>query len=145
MKPSERSEPGRFLFKTEPSAYSFAELERERRAVWDGVANPLALRHLATIRQGDLVLVYHTGAERACRGLARAGSDPYPDPKAKDPKLLVVDLTPVRALARPVSLAEIKADPRFRDFALVRMGRLSVMPVPEDLWRALLVLAGEKA
>ena len=78
----------RFLFKTEPSSYSFADLERERRAVWDGVSNPLALRHLATMRKGDSVVIYHTGDEKQAVGLAVATSDPHPDPKLKDPKRL---------------------------------------------------------
>src|SRR5512145_3114947 len=95
-----------FLVKTEPSTYSFADLQREKRAVWDGVSNPVALRHLSTIRKGDTVIVYHTGNEKQAVGLATAVSDPYPDPKLKDPKRPAVDLEPGRALPKPVTLAQ---------------------------------------
>jgi len=131
----------RWLLKTEPREYSFEDLLRDRRTPWDGVTNPLALRHLRAIRPGDELLIYHTGSVRAAVGVARAVSRPYPDPARKDPKLVVVDVQPLRALSRPVSLASIKADPRFRGFELVRLPRLSVMPVPAALWRALLAMA----
>jgi len=131
-----------WLVKTEPSTYSFADLERQKKAVWDGVANAVALKHLRAMAPGDDVLIYHTGDVKAAVGLARVVSEPYADPKAGDPKLAVVDLAPVRRLARPVTLAEVKADPAFSDFALVRQGRLSVMPVPPPLWQRLLALGG---
>jgi predicted RNA-binding protein with PUA-like domain len=133
---------GRWLVKTEPAAYSFARLQADRRTVWDGVSNPLALKHLRAMAAGDEVLVYHTGDERAVVGVARVAGEPYPDPKAGDPKLTVVDLEPVRPLPRSVPLAAIKQDPAFAAFALVRMGRLSVMPVPAELWDRLLAMAG---
>lgn len=120
-----------WLFKTEPSTYSFAQLRAEGRTTWDGVKNPLALKHLASVADGDSVFIYHTGDEKAVVGVARAAGAPYPDPKVKDPKRLVVDLTPLRALAAPVSLATIKASKRFTGFDLVRLPRLSVMPVSE--------------
>jgi predicted RNA-binding protein with PUA-like domain len=119
----------RWLFKTEPSAYSFAALVADRRTTWDGVKNPLALKHLAAVRRGDLVFIYHTGGEKAVVGMARALGEAYPDPKKTDAKLLVVDLEPVKPLAKPVTLAAIKADRRFEGFDLVRLPRLSVMPV----------------
>jgi predicted RNA-binding protein with PUA-like domain len=129
-----------WLLKTEPSTYAFADLVREQCTTWDGVKNPTALAHLRAMKNGDQALVYHTGAEKAVVGVARIVSDPYPDPALKDPKRVVVDLAPVRALAKPVSLASIKADPRFAQFALVRISRLSVMPVTPDQWKALLAL-----
>src|SRR5881628_1979782 len=98
----------RFLVKTEPSTYSFAKLQRDRRTVWDGVSNPVALKYLATIRKGDTVVVYHTGDEKQAVGLAV--SDAYPDPKLKDPKRPVVDLEADRALPKPVTLAQVKSD-----------------------------------
>lgn len=132
-----------WILKTEPSTYSFADLERERRAVWDGVTNPVALRNLREMREGDDVLIYHTGDEKAAVGLAKVVKPAYPDPKSGDGKLVVVDIAPVRPLARPVTLAAIKADLAFKDMALVRQGRLSVVPVAADLWKRLLHMAGE--
>jgi predicted RNA-binding protein with PUA-like domain len=114
----------KWLFKTEPSEYSFERLLKDGRTRWDGVKNALALRHLRAVRKGDLVAVYHTGSVKAVVGVAKAAADAAGD---------VVELVPVKAVG-PVPLAAIKSDPRFRDFALVRMGRLSVMPVPEELW-----------
>ncbi|MEA2625974.1 MAG: hypothetical protein QOD06_2019 [Candidatus Binatota bacterium] len=116
-----------WLFKTEPSSYSFGDLEAEGRTVWDGVRNALARKHLAMVQRGDEVLVYHTGDEKAVVGVARAVSDTRPDPA--DGKLLVVDLVPVRRLASAVTLAAVKANPELRSFPLVRLPRLSVMPV----------------
>jgi predicted RNA-binding protein with PUA-like domain len=130
----------RWLLKTEPSTYSYADLARERRATWDGVSNPTALSHLRAMRKGDQAFVYHTGDEKAIVGIARVASDPYPDPKLSDPRRVVVDLEPVRALKSPVTLASVKADKRFADFALVRISRLSVMPVSPAQWEALLAL-----
>ena len=129
----------RWLLKTEPSDYGYADLERAGKAVWDGVRNAVALKHLRSIRKGDEVLVYHTGAEKAVVGVARATSDPYPDPK--DAALAVVELAPLRRLRRPLTLAEIKADPAFAAWELVRLPRLSVMPVPEPLALRLAKLA----
>ena len=121
-----------WLFKTEPSAYSFTQLGAEGRATWDGVKNPLALKHLAAVAEGDRVFVYHTGDEKAVVGVARAVSAAYADPNKSDAKLLVVDIEPVRALAKPVSLAAVKANRRFAGFDLVRLPRLSVMPVSDE-------------
>lgn len=131
----------RWLLKTEPSDYAYDDLERAGKAVWDGVRNAVALKHLRSIRKGDEVLVYHTGAEKAVVGVARATSDAYPDPK--DAALAVVDLAPVRRLERPVTLAAVKADPAFAAWELARLPRLSVMPVPEAVHRRLRSLAGE--
>jgi len=125
-----------WLLKTEPSEYSFADLEKEERAVWTGVRNALAQKHLRAIAKGDELLVYHTGSEKAVVGIARAVSGPYPDPK--QPKLACIDLAPERRLARPVTLAELKAAPEFADFALVRLPRLSVVPVPAPIRARLL-------
>ena len=133
----------RWLLKTEPSTYSFQDLEKERRAVWDGVSNPVALKHLRAVRKCDELLIYHTGGEKAVVGVARAVSDSYPDPQRKDAKLAVVDLAPVRRLPRPVPLAEIKRQKPFAGWELVRLPRLSVMPVPDPLWQRLIELAGE--
>jgi predicted RNA-binding protein with PUA-like domain len=129
----------RWLFKTEPSAYSFARLEAERRTVWDGVKNALALKHLAAVATGDEVLVYHTGDEKAAVGIARAARGAYPDPK--DAKLVVVDLEAERALPRAVTLAEMRANKQLAGFDLLRLPRLSVMPVSAAQWTEILRMA----
>ncbi|MBK9711380.1 MAG: EVE domain-containing protein [Kouleothrix sp.] len=134
-----------WLLKTEPEAYAYADLERDQATAWDGVSNNAALIHIRNMRPGDLALIYHTGDERRAVGLAEVTSAPYPDPKLDDPKLVVVDVRPLRPLGRPVSLADVKADPAFADFALVRQGRLSVVPVSPEQWLRLMAMAGEPA
>ena len=126
-----------WLLKTEPKAYSYSDLEREGRAVWDGVTNPVALKNLRAMKEGDAALIYHTGDEKAVVGTALVAREAYPDPKAKDPRLYVVDLTPAGRLPRPVSLAEIKQLPAFADSPLLRQGRLSVVPLTKEQWNAL--------
>ena len=125
---------GHWLLKTEPTAYSFAQLQKDTRAVWDGVKNPQALKNLAQVQKGDQLFIYHTGDEKAVVGIATALSGAYPDPKKSDPKLLVIDIAPVAPLPRPVTLAEVKASPRFAGWELVRLPRLSVMPVSTEHW-----------
>jgi predicted RNA-binding protein with PUA-like domain len=126
-----------WLFKEEPETYCYADLERDGKTVWDGVANNLALQHLRKVRRGDRVLFYHTGKEKAVVGEMRvtAGSRPA------DGKMVVVEVTPVRALARPVTLAEIKQDAALADWELVRLPRLSVVPVTESQWRRIMELS----
>src|SRR5438034_10446775 len=136
--------PSYWIVKTEPSTYSYDDLARQKTAVWDGVKNNLALKHLRQMNSGDRVLVYHTGDEKAVVGIAEVASEAYPDPKQKDPKLAVVDLKAIGRLPRPVPLAEIKKERAFADLALVRIGRLSVMPVSADQFKRLLVLGGSK-
>jgi predicted RNA-binding protein with PUA-like domain len=126
-----------WLLKTEPSEYAYADLERDGRATWDGIRNPVALRNLGQMRAGDRAVVYHTGAERAAVGIARVTQAAYPDPAVRDPKRLVVDLEPLQRLARPVSLARIKSLPVFADSPLLRQGRLSVVPLSDAQWAAL--------
>ena len=131
-----------WLLKTEPSTYSFAALEREGTTVWDGVSNAQSLIYLRQMQPGDKVLIYHSGDERAVIGLAEIVSAPYPDPQLGDPKRVVVDVQARQRLAQPVPLSTIKGDPAFAQLGLVRMSRLSVMPVPEELWAKLLALGG---
>lgn len=128
---------GYWLLKTEPSTYSWADLVKAKRAVWDGVKNPSALRNLRAMTVGDLAFVYHTGDEKAIVGIAKVVKAAYPDPKAGDPSLVVVDLEPVKPLNAPVTLASVKADKRFAEWALVRIPRLSVMPVTAEHWALL--------
>jgi predicted RNA-binding protein with PUA-like domain len=130
-----------FLFKTEPGEYAFADLERERRTVWSGIGNPTALIHLRTVRKGDQVVIYHSGKDKAAVGIAVADSDPYPDPKLGDPRRVVLDVKPVRALARPVAIAEFRADPVLKKTELIRITRLSVMPLTAAQFDRVLELA----
>jgi len=131
-----------WILKTEPGTFAFADLVKEGTTAWDGVTNPVALRNLRTMAVGDEVMIYHTGDEKACVGLASVVKAAYPDPKGGDAKQVVVDLQAGKALHRPVTLAAIKADPAFADLALVRQGRLSVVPVPAPLWKRLLAMGG---
>jgi predicted RNA-binding protein with PUA-like domain len=123
-----------WLVKEEPEHYGYAQLERDRKTVWAGVRNPLAQKHLRSIRKGDRIFYYHTGKEKAVVAIARAASDAYPDPGDSSGKLFVVDVVPDQKLQRPVTLAEIKAQQAFASFPLVRMSRLSVMPVTDAEW-----------
>lgn len=123
-----------WLFKEEPDHYSFDDLLRDKHTVWAGVENNLALKHLRSVQKGDRVFYYHTGKEKAIVGEVEVVKGPYPDPKRDDARLVVVDVKPIRRLDRPVSLAEIKSNPKFADFALVRISRLSVMPVTVEQW-----------
>jgi predicted RNA-binding protein with PUA-like domain len=123
-----------WLFKEEPEHYSLDDLFRDKRAVWSGIENNLALKHLRSVKKGDRVLYYHTGKEKAVVGVMEVVKGPYRDPKRDDARFVVVDVKPVRRFDRPVSLAEIKSNPKFADFALVRISRLSVMPVTDDQW-----------
>jgi predicted RNA-binding protein with PUA-like domain len=131
-----------FLFKTEPSTYSYADLVRDKRTVWDGVSNPVALRHLGSLKKGDTVVIYHTGDEKSAVGLAKALRDPFPDPKLQDPKRLVTEIAPDRSLPKPVTLAQVKADAVLKGTELARLPRLSIMPFTETQFRRLLELAG---
>ena len=131
-----------WLFKEEPTHYSYDDLVREKKTVWSGVRNPLAQRHLRSVKKGDRIFYYHTGNEKSVVGIAKAVTDAYDDPKDKSGKLAAVDLAPVAKLPRPVTLAEIKADPSFRSFPLVRISRLSVMPVSDAEWKRIEKMAG---
>ena len=124
----------RWLVKEEPEHYGYAQLQREGMTVWAGVRNPLAQKHLRAIRKGDPIFYYHTGKEKAVVGVARSVSDAYPDPSDASGKLYVVDIAPAKKLSQPVTLAAIKAQPAFSSFPLVRMSRLSVMPVTDAEW-----------
>lgn len=134
--------PDYWLLKSDPEDYSFDDLMKVGFAVWDGVTNNLALQNLRKIKKGDVILIYHTGDEKALVGLAVAASHPYPDPKAENEKLVVIDLKPKKRAKRKVTLSEIKALPEFAEFQLVRLPRLSVMPVSEADYKALVKLAG---
>jgi len=131
----------RWLVKEEPTNYSFDQFLADGTTVWSGVRNPLAQRNLRAMKKGDRVFYYHTGNEKAVVGTARVTTPAYPDPNDKSGKLVVVELAPDKKLKRPVTLAEIKAAGRFPDFPLVRLPRLSVMPVTDDQWAAIEAMA----
>ena len=130
-----------WLFKEEPAHYSFDDFAKDGKTVWSGVRNPLAQKHLHAVKKGDRVFYYHTGDEKAVVGIAKALRDAYPDPDDAAGKSAVVDIAPVKKLPRPVTLAEIKADPAFKSFPLVRISRLSVMPVTDAEWTRIEKLA----
>lgn len=130
-----------WLLKTEPDCYGWGNLARDKRTAWDGVANNTALKHLRSMKKGDDAIIYHTGSERCAVGIAQIVSNPYPNPKEEDEKLVVVDLKPTRKLARAVHLDEIKADKVFAGWDLLRIGRLSIVPVPVKMWNHLLELS----
>ncbi len=126
-----------WLFKEEPTHYSFDDLVKDGTTIWSGVKNPLAQKHLHAVKKGDRIFYYHTGDQKAVVGIVKAVRDAYGDPADKSGKMAVVDVAPVKKLARPVTLAEIKADRRFASFPLTRLPRLSVMPVSDAEWTAI--------
>ena len=124
-----------WLFKEEPTHYGYDDFVKDGKTVWSGVKNPVAQKHLHAVKKGDSIFYYHTGDEKSVVGVAKALTDAYPDPQDKTGKAAVVDVAPVRKLKRPVTLKEIKADARFKDFPLVRISRLSVMAVTDAEWK----------
>ena len=131
-----------WLFKEEPSNYSFDALLKDKKTVWSGVRNPVAQRNLRSVAKGDRIFYYHTGDEKSVVGIAKALGDAYPDPDDAAGKAYVVDVGPVKKLQRPVTLKEIKGDAWFKDFALVRISRLSVMPVTDAQWARIEKMSG---
>jgi len=130
-----------WLLKTEPSSYAWSDLVNEKKTTWSGVANATALIHLRAMKKGDLALIYHTGNEKRAVGVAEIVTNPYPDPDEKDEKLVVVDLKPRNPLSNPVTLDTIKKDKIFNGWDLLRISRLSVVPVPDKMWQRLMKLA----
>ncbi|MDJ0697083.1 MAG: EVE domain-containing protein [Mastigocoleus sp. MO_167.B18] len=130
-----------WLMKTEPNEYSYSDLEQEGTTVWNGVKNALALKHLRNMSSGDLVFIYHTGKERQIIGLAEVVSQPYPDPMLNDSKRVVVDIRVMERISQPLTLKKIKGSNLFGEFDLLRLPRLSVLPVPESYWNLILKLA----
>ncbi len=131
-----------WLLKTEPSDYTFDDLVKDKKTVWDGVANNAALINIRNARKGDLAFIYHTGDERQMVGIAEIVSDPYADPKLDNPKMAVFDVKPVKKLKNPVTLAQVKADKKYADFRLIKEGRLSVVSVPKEFWDDFIKMGG---
>ncbi len=132
-----------WLLKTEPGEFSFDDLLRVAAEPWNGVTNPAALKNLRAAQIGDRCVVYHTGDERQAVGLAEVVRAAYPDPEKDDPRLVVVDVRAGARLRQPVRLDRLKADPRFADSPLVRQGRLSVVPLTDEQYQAILDLGGQ--
>ena len=117
-----------------PRGYHFETLKKDKKTVWDGVHNNLALKHMREMKNGDLVLFYHTGDERQAVGIMEVISEPYPNPKEDNKRFIVVDVKYKKSLKRPVTLDEIKKQKTFQNWELIRISRLSVMPVPKHIW-----------
>jgi predicted RNA-binding protein with PUA-like domain len=130
-----------WLLKTEPDCYAWDDLVRDKRTIWEGVTNAAALKNIRSIKKGDLALIYHTGDQRSAVGVAQIVSNPYPNPKEEDDRLVVIDLKPQRKLPRPVTLAEIRADKALAGWDLLRISRLSVVATPGPMWKHLLRLS----
>jgi predicted RNA-binding protein with PUA-like domain len=133
-----------WLVKSEPGAYSWDRFNQEGKAVWDGVRNYQARNNLQAMRQGDLVLFYHSVKEKKVVGIARVVNEHYPDPTTSDNRWVVVELVPETSLPHPVSLAEIKTDPRLENIALVKQSRLSVMPLKREEFDAIAELGNRQ-
>ncbi len=123
-----------WLLKTEPAVYSYDDLVKDKKAVWDGVASNAALICMRNVRKGDHAFIYHTGDERQIVGIAEIISDPYQDPKQDNEKLVVFDIKTIKKLRNPVTLSLIKANKKYSNFALVKEGRKSVIVVPKEYW-----------
>ncbi len=127
-----------WLVKQEPSSYNYDLLEKDKKTVWDNVHNNLALKHMRTMKKGDRAIFYHTGDEKAAVGILEITSNPYPNPNESDERFIIVDVKPISKFKKPVTLEEIKKDPKFKDWELLRISRLSVIPVPKMLWDEIL-------
>lgn len=134
-----------WLFKQEPDEFSYKNLESTGKTLWDGVSNPLALKYLRQINKGDKVFFYHTGKEKAIVGEMLVSAGPKNDPKSDDEKLVVVEVVPSKKLKNPVGLDRIKADSSLSDWELVRIPRLSVMPVTQKQWDRIQELSKESS
>jgi predicted RNA-binding protein with PUA-like domain len=133
-----------WLAKQEPDGsrgYNFETLKKDKKTVWDGVHNNLALKHMREMKDGDLVLFYHTGDERQAVGIMEVISEPYPNPKEDNKRFIVVDVKYKKSLKRPITLHEMKKQKKFQNWELIRISRLSVMPVPKHIWDAIIVIS----
>ncbi|MDX9941699.1 MAG: EVE domain-containing protein [Bacteroidales bacterium] len=129
-----------WLVKSEPGAYSWQRLVKDKKTMWDGVRNYQARNNLREMKQGDLVLFYHSVNEKQVMGICRVVKEHYPDPTTDDDRWVVVDVAPVEGLKKPVTLEEIKNDDRLENIALIKQSRLSVMPLPREAFDAIVEL-----
>jgi predicted RNA-binding protein with PUA-like domain len=130
-----------WLAKQEPSSYNFSTLKKEKKTVWDGVHNNLALKNISKMKKGDQIFFYHSGDEKQIVGVMEVTSDPYSNPKEKDKGFLVIDVKYKAKLRSPVTLEKIKKQKKFKDWELLRISRLSVMPVPKEIWDSLIEIS----
>jgi predicted RNA-binding protein with PUA-like domain len=132
-----------WLLKTEPSVYSYFNLEKDKKTVWDGVTSPGGLFQIKHVKKGDLAFIYHTGNEKQIVGIAEIISDPYVDPKANNPRIFVFEIKPKKPIKSTVTLEMVKADKRFKNSRLVNEGRLSVQPMPKELWDIIIQMSNK--
>ena len=130
-----------WLTKQEPSSYNFETLKKEKKTVWDGVHNNLALKHIRNMKKDDQILFYHSGDQRQAVGIMEVTKNPYPNPDEKDERYVVVDVKYKSQLKNPVTLSEMKKQKKFKNWELLRISRLSVMPVPKEIWDSILKLS----
>lgn len=130
-----------WLCKQEPSTYNIEQLKKEKTTVWDDVHNNLALKHMTQMKKGDLAFFYHTGDEKQVVGIIEIISNPYPNPKEKNPRFVVMDVKYKKHLDNSVTLTQIKTNKKFKDWELLRISRLSVMPVPSQIWEEILKIS----
>ena len=130
-----------WLAKQEPSSYNFDSLKKDKKTMWDGVHNNLALKHINNMKKGDLILFYHSGDEKQAVGIMEVTSKPYPNPKEKNKRFVVVDVKYKKELANPVTLAEMKKQKKFKNWELLRISRLSVIPVPKEIWSSIMKMS----
>ncbi len=130
-----------WLCKQEPSTYNIEQLEKEKITTWDGVHNNLAVKHIAAMKKGDQAFFYHSGDQKQIVGIMKISSNPYSNPKEKNSRFVVVDVKFQKRLTRPVTLSEIKSNKKFKDWELLRISRLSVMPVTSQIWKEIVEIS----
>ena len=133
-----------WLVKQEPSGprgYSFDQMKKDKKTIWDGVHNNLALKHMNNMKKGDLALYYHTGDERQAVGIIEITKKAYPNPEEENKRFVVVDVKYKKPLKRPVTLDEMKKEKKFKNWELLRISRLSVLPVPKEIWDRILKMS----
>ena len=133
-----------WLTKQEPSGprgYNFEQLKKDKKTVWDGVHNNLALKYMQKMKKGDLALFYHTGDERQAVGIMEITSSPYPNPNENNERFIVVNVKYKKPLKHPVTLEEMKREKKFKEWELLKISRLSVMPVPKEIWQQIIKMS----
>ncbi len=130
-----------WLAKQEPKSYNFSILKKDKKTVWDGVHNNLALKHINNMKKGDLILFYHSGDEKQVVGIMQVSSKPYSNPKETNERFVVVDVKYKKELQNPVTLSEMKKQKKFENWELLRISRLSVMPIPKEIWNSIIKMS----